>query len=310
MTALVLMGAWLVLAVLATPRGTQAIWRLKPASQAAILLGALVGLVVAPASALTVTLARSLGPAGGPGPFYRRCGRLVLALLSEPWRQPELTASLILLAVLVGAIALGAVSAWRSQRTAGALVRRASVAPAVVDSPEPFAFTAGLLRPCVVVSRGLLESVSPEWRRVLLAHEEAHRLGRHPLLIFVAESVARGLRLPATRRAADALRLALEAIADEYASQQTGDEGLVAEAVAGIALASAPALPGFEGNEVRRVRRLLDPPRPPSRLAAPSIAVGLLALLLFAGGHALHCGHLSLEALRVSGCRIGSAAGP
>jgi bla regulator protein blaR1 len=309
-TALVLMVAWLSLAALVTPRGTRAIWRLRPVAQAVVLLGVLVGMVAVPASALTVTLARGLGTVGGPGSFYRRCGRLVVAIVSEPWKRPELSASLVALAALAGAIALGAVSGWRSQRSAARLARRPAGGPIVVDSPAPVAFTAGLLRPRVVVSRGLLDSLSAEWRSVLLAHEEAHRRGRHPLLIFVAESVARGLPLPATRRAADALRLALEALADDHASQRTGDEGLVAEAVAGIALASVSALPGFEGDEVRRVRRLLDPPKPASRLTTPGMMLGLLVLLVFAGGHALHCGRLSIEALRVSGCRVDSVSGP
>jgi bla regulator protein blaR1 len=304
-TALVLLVAWLGLAALASPRGTRAIWRLKPRSQVVVLVGVLGALAAVPVSALTVTLARELGRVGGAGSFYRRCGRLVMALLSEPWKRPELSASLILLAVLVGAIVLGGVAAWRSQRSAGGLVRRATTDPVMVDSPEPVAFTAGLLRPRVVVSRGLLESLPAQWRPVLLAHEEAHRRGRHPLLIFIAESIARGLPSAATRGAADALRLALEALADDHASKQTGDETLVAEAVAGIALASVPALAGFEGDEVRRVRRLLDPPKPAPRFTTQGVMVALLVLLLFAGGHALHCGYLSIEALRVTACRMG-----
>ena len=174
----------------------------------------------------------------------------------------------------------------------------------VSDSAQRFVFTAGLLRPRVVVSRGLLDFTPAEWQPVILAHEHAHRRGRHPLLLFVAEALAGGLPLLPLRWAADLLRLSLEAVADEHAVRAVCDRALVAEAVGGLALAPAGATVGFEGNEVRRVRRQLAAPPPVRPIVGAALVAATFVLIGFAGAHAAHCGDASVRSLQTTQCRF------
>lgn len=303
MTFVILGLGWLLLGALVSPRGRRAIWRLRPRTQVAAALLAALGLVTVPLSALLLILSRVLTDAG-PMSLLAQCRRVVTAILGAPWLRPGLTAALVLLSAALAGIGLGAISAWRSQASSWALIRHKRDRCVVVPSDEAFAFTAGLVRPRVVVSQGLLGSVPAEWPGIVLAHEEAHRRGRHPLLIFVAESLARGIPLVPMRWAADTLRLALEAVADDAASKQSGDPALVAEAVAGLALASAGAVPGFEGNEVQRVRRLLSQPAPPSGIVTTVLVAGLAGLLLFGAAHGVHCGETSIRSLAVYQCPL------
>jgi hypothetical protein len=224
-------------------------------------------------------------------------------LFDEPLARPDVTLLFLLLAVGTGGIVVGAVCAWRSQSSARRLARTGSGNLVVADSVQRFAFTAGLLRPRVVVSRGVLEQAPAGWRSVILAHEHAHRRGRHPLLVFAAEALARGVPLLPLRWAADQLRLTIEAVADEHATRAVRDRGLVAEAIGGLALAPAGGNVDFEGNEIRRVRRLLAAPSSVHPIVGAALVVTTFALIGFAGAHAAHCGDASVRSLQVTQCR-------
>ncbi|MGH2627691.1 MAG: M56 family metallopeptidase, partial [Anaerolineales bacterium] len=222
--------------------------------------------------------------------------------------QPSITFALGLLVAGAVAITSGVVGSWRSQARSRALIKSHQGGLVVVPCDEMFAFTAGFLRPKVVASSSLLNSAPSEWREVVLAHEEAHRRGRHTLLLLIVESFARGLPLRPVRRGVEAFRLALEMTADESASRAVGSRELVAETVAGIALTPSAAGVGFEGDAVRRVQRLIAPERArlPFGLLLPAAVIGVLA---FTGGHAVHCGDAALQSLRAEGCRV-HLAGP
>ncbi|WP_017620496.1 M48 family metalloprotease, partial [Nocardiopsis gilva] len=56
----------------------------------------------------------------------------------------------------------------------------------VVDEPRPYAFTFGMLRPRVAVSRSLLDNLEPGEVAAVLAHEAAHVRGRDPLKTLLA----------------------------------------------------------------------------------------------------------------------------
>lgn len=304
MTVGLLVAGWVSLAGLASPSGSRLVWRLAPRLQTVVLVTAIGGLALIPASLLAISLSTALTDLGGSGSLLDRCGALIAALLDEPLARLDVTLSLLLLAAGLAGTTIGAVSAWRSQASSRRLTRSKGGVLVVADSTERFAFTAGLLRPRVVVSRGLLDHTPGEWRRVILAHEDAHRRGRHPLFVFVAETLARGLPLIPLRWASDLLRLSLEAVADEHAARAVNDRALVAETIGGLALSPAAGPVGFEGNEVRRVRRLLAAPPPLRPMVGAALVVTTLVLIGFAGAHAAHCGDLSVQSLQTTQCRL------
>lgn len=304
MTVAALGAGWIALAALVSRPGSRLLWRLAPRMQAVVLVAVIGALALVPASLLIVTLSTAITDLGGSGSLLDRCATLIAALLDEPLARPDVTLSLLLLGVGSVGIVAGTVAAWRSQTAAQRLARAGTGDLVVAESAKHFAFTAGLLRPRVVVSRGLLGNAPTEWRSVILAHEHAHRRGHHPLLVFVVEALARGLPLLPLRWAADLLRLALEAVADEHATRAVGDRALVAEAIGRLALAPAGGTVGFEGNEVRRVRRLLAAPPPVRPIVGAALLVATLTLIGFAGAHAAHCGDASVRSLQITQCRF------
>jgi|GEM_PF-5415772 len=308
MTILFLALCWISLATLVHPRSGRLLARLRPGARAIVLIGSIVGLITIPASAVVITLATGLQTIGTEGSPLSRCGRLIVAVLARPLSRPDLSLSFLALTLGAAAVAFGFTSAWRSQRNCRAAMSGLGQACVIMESNEPFAFTAGLMRPRIVLSTALLLRTPGEWIKVVFAHEEAHRKGRHPLLILVAEALARAFPIPALRWAADSFRLALEELADESAAARLGSRELVAEALAGLALASTGTSPGFEGNEVTRVRRLLSPP-PRGRRVQAALVVAMVALSIgFSFGHAIHCGEASVQILRIEQCPLAKSS--
>jgi hypothetical protein len=71
-----------------------------------------------------------------------------------------------------------------------------------------------------------------------------------------------------------------------------------------MALAPVGAAVAFEGEAVRRVRRLMSEP-PGGRIGfGVLVTSGILALLVLAGGHAVHCGEATFESLATKECRV------
>lgn len=302
--ALTLLAGWIALALLASRVGRSFLWRTSPRIQGCTFFLATVGMVVIPPSILIIMLARTLDSPELHGSALERCGQLLVAVLKEPLARPDLTLSLLMLGAWAFAILAALRSAWRSQTESGRLVRNQIDPLVVLPSSEAFAFTAGLLRPRVVVSKALVETAPQDFLRVVLAHEQAHAKGHHPLALFVAEALARALPVPPVVWALGAFRLALEARADDLAARKVGSRDLVAQAIAALALRSV-AQPAFEGGEVLRVKRLLEPQATrPVVLGGGLVALAVLLLVFIAGGHAAHCGAASYDYLRVEQCRM------
>lgn len=106
----------------------------------------------------------------------------------------------------------------------------------VIDRAEPLAFSVGLLRPRIVVSRGLVEQVSASELDAILAHEEAHSRNRDNLGLLAVRVLSRCWRfIPAVGPAAGRFGRAIELAADGSARRCTGDALLVAESVYHVA---------------------------------------------------------------------------
>lgn len=109
----------------------------------------------------------------------------------------------------------------------------------IIDGDERFAYCTGLIKPRVVVSRGLLDALPPLERQVVLAHERAHAV-RHDNLRGLAAGIA---LWPAPRRIKHGLLRDL-ARAAELACDRRAAERVGGPAAVVAALEAAHASPG------------------------------------------------------------------
>ncbi|WP_030159871.1 M56 family metallopeptidase [Streptomyces sp. NRRL S-244] len=158
----------------------------------------------------------------------------------------------------------------------------------VVPDAEPQAFALPGWRKRggrVVVTTGMLKTLAPAEREVLLGHERAHLTGRHNLWSVVAHLAA--AVHPALRPLRPALDFHLERWADESAASSVGDRRLAATAIARAALAAAsaekagggrgPLLSVSTGPVPQRVEALLGPvPVRPQARRTRAAAAGLV----------------------------------
>lgn len=172
----------------------------------------------------------------------------------------------------------GAYRACHRMTAAGELV--------VTDEAEPSAVAVPGRPGRIVVSRSLLQMLSPGERRVLLAHERAHlAAGHHWHRSAVALAIAANPFLTPLR---GAITYATERWADERAAAELGDRRLTARALARVALLTGrssrdgfPRLAAGRDAVAARVSALLiDAPEP--RPALSLAMIGLLALGLLA----------------------------
>ena len=160
---------------------------------------------------------------------------------------------------------------------------------AVIVSEQPVAYALPGRPGQVVVSTGMLRSLDPHERRVLLAHERSHLRRGHHRYIRLTELAAAAM--PLLRPLNSRLRFAVERWADEDAADETGDRALVACAIARAALASHSSprlgLAIADAGVVERVEIMLAGPTSRSPLIEVTLgavivtgAAGLVASLL------------------------------
>ena len=158
-----------------------------------------------------------------------------------------------------------------------AAARRSGVGEVVcLDSQAASAFCAGLLRPRVFVTGGMIASLAAEELAAVLVHEAEHARRRDPLRRLAGRAAADVLFwLPlvgwwSRRRLVDA-----ELAADRAAIDRVGRRPL-ARALRATATPAAPIGAGFDGAGLARVAQLLGD-QPPRR--RPPLAACLLSLL-------------------------------
>lgn len=206
--------------------------------------------------------------------------------------------------------AFAAASVARAVRLVAALVktgeRRGDLGVTIVETPQPVCFAAGLLRPHVLLSRGLFEALSLEERAVVLAHERAHVRRRDALVGGVVRALAVAHVPGIGRWLVRELEVAAEQACDEEAARVVADRVSVAAAILTVERAArhttggalAPVAAPFGARAVeRRVEALLGEPAPRRSLRplAIAVAVGLASALVLAGE--LH--HLTESVLSV-----------
>jgi hypothetical protein len=182
-----------------------------------------------------------------------------------------------------------------------ALVGRPGPVPGMViledDRPVVYCLPG---RGRVVVTSGALSRLNRAELQAVLAHERAHLSARHHLVIMLARTLPAalpGVRFLAT--AADQAADLAEMAADDSAARH--HRLPLARALLALATSPvpAPALGAAPTAAGKRIRRLLDTPRPVSPagrvagftatvLAAPALALAVPACALLTAPHCLH----------------------
>jgi Peptidase family M48 len=97
---------------------------------------------------------------------------------------------------------------------------------------RPQAFCAGLLRPAVYLSEGIVRDVGGAELRAIVAHEEHHRARRDPLRLLLARVLSDAFRpLPRLATLADRQAALADLAADAAAVRALGDAGPLAAAL-------------------------------------------------------------------------------
>jgi Zn-dependent protease with chaperone function len=92
-----------------------------------------------------------------------------------------------------------------------------------LDDREVYAFCHGYLRPVVYVSHGLVEELSPDELRAVLAHEAEHARRRDPLRLLLGMALSRALFfLPVADEMRERAAVAAELTADNRAVREAG----------------------------------------------------------------------------------------
>jgi Zn-dependent protease with chaperone function len=137
----------------------------------------------------------------------------------------------------------------------------------IVPSDAPTAFALPGRPGQIIISTGMLRSLEPDERRVLLAHERAHLRCHHHRYVRLTQLAAAVLPLLARLNAR--VRFATERWADEEAAREMADRTVVARAIARAALAQTAAPVGVlaiaDTGVARRVESLLREAPPRSR---------------------------------------------
>ena len=211
-------------------------------------------------------------------------------------------------------IARAAWSALRQLRAHYAFLRRLPVVARVeidgeplrvVPARAPHAFCAGLLRPAVYVSEGLLRDSADAELRAIVAHEAHHRRRRDPLRLLLARIVSDAFRplgplatLPERHRALTDLA------ADAAAVRVLGDVGPVASALVRFDDMHAEAGGGVAPERVDQLVRRAPPQSvAPWLLVAAALGLaGIVALavpMVILGWHPVPTVPIALEAAAI-----------
>ena len=203
----------------------------------------------------------------------------------EPW----LWIALVVLLLALGSLSLrAAIGLWRGQRQLRTLIALSRGAEdrgdvIIVDSQSPLAIAVGLLGGRFMLSRGLVDALTPPQLEAVIAHERTHLHHRDVLRHLFARACSL-LHLPGTRRQLlDQLSLAVEQRCDDAAAQHIGSPLLVAETLlvverlhprGGDRVQPLLAMAFAQRFLAERIRALLHPRRTRERALGRWLAAG------------------------------------
>ena len=221
-------------------------------------------------------------------------------------------------AVVVGTAVARGIASWRraSRRTRAwiASARPIALAGAPIDAYEipiaaPFMALTGVARPRLVLTRGVVDALTPEELRASVAHEVGHWRARDNLKRLAMRAAPDFLF---ATRAASAIESRWAAAAEHAADRRAGADAhtrcALASALVKVAKLTPPPTPLsdpistlVDGGEVAsRVRRLLDDaerPRSQPRWRVPLAALAIATPLAAAYAPLLRIVHEATELL-------------
>lgn len=271
-------------------RLARAAWCARSPGRALVLwqgIGLAAGLL-----ALEVAATVALSPAGDTHLQALRALRSGTAPAPPWWAGIALALGVLvllrLLSVLLGSV-VRTMRARHSNRVLVDLVATRNPLLAgtrVVEHDVPVAYCLPGLRPRVVLSSGVLALLREEELRAVLAHEAAHVLQRHDLVVlpFVAlRSTFPWLR--SVRTAQAEVALLVEMLADDKAAREHDGE-VLARALYKVGTAAVPVgglgAGGASGAVLLRAQRLLSPPAPLSLSARAGVLAAIAAVFALA----------------------------
>ncbi len=180
----------------------------------------------------------------------------------------------------------------------------AQLGAAVLPTNAPVCLLAGIFKPTLFLSEGLLAALGPAEIAVILHHERAHAARRDILLRLVARAGTLFLWPSSRARLLGALELAAERSCDEYAASRLGDRLQVAEAILKVerllqvtGSRLAPLSAAFGGDTVpQRVSALLEAPTRSGNVGLLAVVFGVMLCGVLAASGPLHHGTESLLA--------------
>ena len=136
--------------------------------------------LITPGIALIAVLA-NLSPVGMPLIFFEhchqnQCGTHAPLLAAGSFGTVSLMAGAAVLGVALAVSALKLFIVGRRQLLTLLKLADHQRSYAVIDSDHVLAWCCGILRPRIVMSRGLLQTLSPPQISIVLAHEQAHAM--------------------------------------------------------------------------------------------------------------------------------------
>lgn len=136
----------------------------------------------------------------------------------------------------------------------------------------------------IVLTSAALAALTPVELQAAIQHEQAHVRQRHHLLLSYAEGLRRAFpRLRLFRSAAEETWRLVELAADDAATVRTDPltlAGALVELAGSVSATPRASLSASGGHVARRVRRLLGPPKPLTRVAACAGALAGGAVLV------------------------------
>jgi Zn-dependent protease with chaperone function len=223
---------------------------------------------------------------GAIGGFVAGSGR------PEPWHVLALCAALLLTVHLLFSLALTVVRSEQQRRRHAQLIALlsspVSAGTRLIDSPTPVAYCLpGPFRSITVFSAGLVTLLTEDELSAVIAHEEAHLVQRHDVVLIAFRAWHAALPwFPIAYRAQREVGLLIEMLADDRA-RRTTDVAVLARAIALVGSGSVGApTPDAAENVPERVARLglapLSTVREALVVAGAAGLLGIPTALLFA----------------------------